>query len=145
VLLRRLRGLMISMLLWSAPWAAFGALIGVAYLLGLFPGTVIRGPAIPGGLPVTLGLAGAIVGAVNGLVFGVLIMIAERKHAVSELRASRIGAWAAVATGGTVLMISQVPLVAAACGVIGFLAGVLALRAAQREGRADATRLDAAT
>jgi hypothetical protein len=145
VLLRRLRGLMISMLLWSAPWTAFGALIGVAYMLGLFPGTVMLGSAIPGGIPVALGLAGAIVGAVNGLVFGILIMIAERRNAVSELRASRIGAWAALATAGTVLMISQKPMVAAVFAVIGFLAGVLALRAAQREGRSDTTKVEAAT
>jgi hypothetical protein len=133
LLVKRVRGLFASMLIWSVPWALFGALIGLAYVLGLFPNNIsIMGPRVPGGLPVGLAAAGAIVGALNGLAFGVVLMAAERRHRLAELRAGRIGAWAAFATGATIYLLSGSLTIAVVTAAVGFIVGIVGLRLAQR-------------
>jgi hypothetical protein len=134
--LRRLRGLAVSMLLWSVPWTVLGALIGLVLVSDPFQSTfgvtVFGHPNFPGGLPTALALLGSLVGAINGLVFGLLLMLGERKRAFTELRQHRVGLWAAVATAATVYLgVESLPVagIAAACGFVG---GAIALRLARR-------------
>jgi hypothetical protein len=133
LLVKRVRGLIASMLIWSVPWAVFGALIGIAYVLRLLPAHVtIMGPRVPGGLPVGLALAGAIIGALNGLAFGVILMTAERRHRLADLRTGRIGAWAALATGVTIYLLTSSLPIAIVTAAIGFMVGIVGLRLARR-------------
>jgi hypothetical protein len=143
--LRRLRGVLTTAALWAIPWSAFGLVAGVAYKLGLFPtGFVFFGPSILGGIVGTLGIAGAIVGAVNGAVFATLLLVAERKHHLGDLRAGRTGIWGGLATGATVLLILGSPYIAAGTAVIGFLAGAGSVRLAQRGEKSSSTDIDVA-
>lgn len=144
MLLRRLRGILTTAALWAIPWSAFGLLAGVAYRLGLFPGFFIQTRPGLGGIVVALGLAGAVVGAVNGAVFASLLLLAERKRSLGDLRASRTGVWGGLATGATVLLILGSPYIAAGTAVIGFLAGAGSVRLAQRGEKSSSTDIDVA-
>jgi hypothetical protein len=144
MLIRRIRGLLTSMALGAIPWAALGGTIGIANAFGWLPGgAFITGPILLGSLVNTLVLVGAVVGAVNGGAFGILLMIAERRRGIAELRASRVGLWSALATGGTVLLISGSAVIAAGCALGGFGAGAAALRLAQRHSDEPQPVLDA--
>ena len=133
MLLRRLRGLAISSLLWAVPWAGFGVLMGLAFKLGLVPDWVIQGPPdFPAGIIGALGFTGAIIGGINGLVFGGILILAERRQGLAEVPGWRAGGWGMLATGGTVLAMSGSLAVAAVCGLVGFGAGAAALRLAKR-------------
>ena len=133
MLMRRLRGVLMSMLFWAIPWAVFGVGVGFAFQFGLIPVDLIT-PRVPGGLPTLFGLSGAILGAVNGLSFALLLLLAERNRGLESLRAWRVGAWGAIATSATIWLALREPLVAMGFAVPGFLVGASALWLA-RHGR----------
>jgi hypothetical protein len=76
-----------------------------------------------------MALIGAVVGAMNGLGFAMMLLVAERRSTFETLRLSRVGTWGAVATGGVVGLLFQSLPVALGAAAIGFLgaAGSLAL------------------
>ena len=139
MLMRRLRGVLMSMFFWAIPWAIFGVAVGFAFKLGYIPYDIVA-PRIVGGLPALFGLAGAILGAVNGLSFALLLLLAERNRGLESLRAWRVGAWGALATALTIWLALREPVVACVSAVPGFLAGASALWLARhgRSSEADA-------
>ena len=138
MLLRRVRGLLVSSLLGAIPWAVFGVVAGIVASLQLRPGEVITSPLLFGSVILACTLIGAGIGAVNGAVFGGILMFAERRQGIDELRATRIGTWSALATGGTALVFSSSFMVAAVCALLGFGVGAVALRLAKRHASPDA-------
>jgi len=125
MLMRRLRGILMSMFFWAIPWALLGVGVGLAFTLGFISYDIA--PRIYGGPPVLLGLAGAILGAVNGLSFALLLLLAERNRGLDSLKAWRVGAWGALATSATIWLALREPIIALAFAVPGFLAGASAL------------------
>ena len=79
VLVRRLRGITISIGIWGVIGAVLGAGAGLWMTYGS-RGTMIvfSRPGLPVGLPGFFALLGAIRGALNGLVFSLLVMLGER-------------------------------------------------------------------
>jgi hypothetical protein len=86
--------------------AAGGALVGGALgtawaLLAVLlpePKTITVVPQFPGAVFVVPLVWGAVLGALSGVAFGILLMVAERGRGVAELRPLRLALWAAVAS-----------------------------------------------
>src|SRR5829696_4741522 len=96
---RRVRGVLVSVLLWSVPWTLFGVACGTALALGATSWHAVAfEPSLPGGLPTALGLVGLITGALYGLLFSLVLAAAERRGSVDTLPAWRFGLWGALAT-----------------------------------------------
>jgi len=139
MLMRRLRGLGGAILLGAAMWGLLGLVVGLAIVaagrIGLL-GVIYLGtsPPIPGGVPGATTLLGAIVGAINGFMFAVLLLAAERGHAIDGIPWWRFGLWGAAATGVATWLMTQTPLIAGACAVLGGVASIGALALAKRAG-----------
>jgi hypothetical protein len=92
-LLRRIRGIVGSALLWGCAWAGVGLLFGVAVWL-------LRDPAaflFPVWRFVALqGLFWGIWGSVSGAVFASLLIVAERNSTISTLSTRRLAGWGAL-------------------------------------------------
>ncbi|MGH9884013.1 MAG: hypothetical protein ACREBE_00685 [bacterium] len=130
---RRLRGLLGLTLLGTIPWATVGFAVGLVLQLRLIPGiSVFLRVPIPGGLPVACALAGAIIGALNGLSFGGLLWATERGKNLDQIRASHFAALAAVATGATLGVVTESLIGAGVGGVLGAIGGAGALWLARR-------------
>lgn len=141
--LRRIRGVLISALLGAIPWTVIGLVGGIVDSHSHRPGEVITSPLLFGNFILALALMCAGVGAINGATFAVILMLAERRRGVDELRATRIGTWSALATGGPVLAFGAPIIVASVCALIGFGLGAVALRLAQRRSHDARAALDA--
>jgi len=139
VVLRRLRGLGVATLIGAAVWGLLGLLVGLAIMVaarfgGLGLIYISTSPAIPGGFVGATTLIGIIVGAINGLSMGILVLATERKHSLDSIPWWRFGLWGAAATGAAVQMAIGEPLIATGCAVIGGAASVGALALARRPG-----------
>ena len=136
MILRRLRGLVGTTLLGCIPWTVLGVLTGLVLQLGLIPNLYVRTTLpIPGGLPVAAGLAGAIIGAINGLTFGALLLATERGKTLDDVRGWRFAGLGALATAATLGVVVQSPIAAAGGGMLGALGGVGGLWLARRTAR----------
>ena len=129
VILRRLRGVLISTVLWTIPWAVLGLAIGLWLTFGQSEFVVTATLAIPGGLPAVTALAGAIAGALNGLVFSLLVAVGERRGSVERIRPWRFALWGSLATFAVGALMSGELLLGAAFALGGaaMSAGVLSL------------------
>ena len=137
MLLRRLRGLGVAILVGAATWGLLGLAVGLAILVAVRLGPlggffISTSPRIPGGLLGFTTVLGVIVGAINGLMFGLLLLAAERGHAIDRIPWWRFGLWGAAATGATAWLATQTPVIGAACAVLGGVASVGALVLAKR-------------
>jgi hypothetical protein len=90
--LRKCRGMLGVAITWGAVWAAVFALI--AFVIGIFDPDSID----PGEGPLPISGIGAVFGAVSGIVFGVLLALAERRKTLEDLSLIRVALWGAVAT-----------------------------------------------
>lgn len=144
---RRLRGLIGTTLLACIPWTVLGVMTGFVLQLRLIPNvSVWLARPIPGGLPVAFGLAGVIIGAINGLTFAALLFATERGKNFDDVRGWRFGVWGALATALTLGVVFQSPIAAAGGGILGAIGGLGALMLARRLGRRrEVEALDAAT
>jgi hypothetical protein len=139
MLSRRLRGLLGTTLLGCIPWTALGVVTGFVLLFDLIPGVeVFLSRPVPGGLPVACALAGALVGAINGLTFGALLLASERGKSLDDIRGWRFAGLGALATAATLGLLFQSPIVGAAGGIVGAGAAAGALWLARRAGRQQA-------
>jgi hypothetical protein len=136
---RRLRGLFGVTLLGSLSWAAFGCLAGFAYQYYLstlsqpvYVSLMMNGRPVSGGFPVVGVISGAIIGAINGLTFGGLLIATERGKKLEQIRLLRFAAVGGVATGATLGFVFQSFTAAGIGGVIGAIAGMGALWLARR-------------
>lgn len=75
-----------------------GTILGLIFLLVAGPKEITVTPRFPGAVVVLPALWLALVGAVSGGVFGVLLMLAERGRGIENLRMPRVAMWAALAT-----------------------------------------------
>ena len=135
MVLRRLRGLGVATLIGASIWGLLGLLVGLAIMIAMGVGvmrTIFVTSPIPGGLVGATTLLGTIVGAINGLSMGILVLATERGHSLDGIPRWRFGLWGAAATGATVYMVMREPLIAVACAVIGGAASVGALALARR-------------
>ena len=97
-MLRRIRGFVVMATLWALTWGFVGILTG---LFRWYRGDLID--VLP--TPATVALAVifsiarwfAVVGGINGLVFAVVIAIAERRQSLAALSLARFALWGGVA------------------------------------------------
>ena len=90
--LRKCRGILGVAITWGAVWAAVFALI--AFVIGLIdPDSIDAGEG-----PLDVSGVGAVFGAVSGIVFGVVLALAEGRRTLKELSLLRVGLWGAAAT-----------------------------------------------
>lgn len=143
---RRLRGLFGVTLFGSVSWAVLGCVAGFVLQYGrsnVFISVVTAaGRPVPGGLPVAFGISGAIIGAINGLTFGGLLIATERGNKLEQIRMSRFAAVGGVATGATLGLTFQSFIAAGIGGVIGAIAGTGALWLARRVQQPRASAVD---
>ena len=133
MLRQRLRGILRTTIATCIPWTALGLLTGVGFQFDLIPGVHAGlGRPVPGGFLTVCTLVGAVIGAVNGLVFSSLVLATERGKNVEQLRGWRLALWGAVATGGTLELLFQSPMTAVIGGVVGAGGALAALWAARR-------------
>lgn len=110
--LRRVRGAVGTGLTWAVAWALVGVLTGIASTLlpGLPWDSFFRIFDAP--LP-----ALAIPGFLGGLLFAVVLGVAERRRRFDELSLARFAAWGAL--GGLLLSLVPAALVAAGLATLG--------------------------
>ncbi len=103
ILLRRLRGIAASALVWGAAWAVLGAsaLVGITLVSGMSTPRAELGPTYLVGL-FGMGLAFfGKVGAMSGALFAAAVAFGERRHTFASLRTGRMLLWGAL--GGAAL------------------------------------------
>lgn len=135
MVIRRVRGLIACIAGGALTGAAAGLALGLAFLLVPGPKTITVKPEFPGAVVLLPAVLFALVGAVSGGAFGMLLMLAERGRAIAELRAHRVAVWAAVPSAAALRLAgASWPLVAIGTGVgagIGAAATLLAKRGAE--------------
>lgn len=143
VLLRRLRGIVLTVLFGAVPLALVGFVTGlVLSRTGVQVGEALG----PQDLPLLLAILGAVIGGASGFVLALLIIVGERGRTVETLRATRVGLWGVLAGGAAQLIVWRRPsvgtlLCALATGVVTWGAVRLAQRARPAPaGAADAPR-----
>lgn len=130
---RRVRGLIGTTLLACIPWTVLGLIAGVVLQFHLIPRLYFfPSYPLPGGVIVVGGLVGAIIGAINGLTFGALLLAAERGRSLDDVRGWRFAAWGTLATAGTLGLIFHSVIAAGVGGVFGAIGGMGALWLARR-------------
>jgi hypothetical protein len=97
MLLRRLRGLTGTALLWAVVWLPIGLVIGVIRAATLPPVDVGGAPPHPLGFLLkviaVVTLAWTTWGAISGFVFGLLLTVTERQRDVDGLSVRRTAIW----------------------------------------------------
>ncbi len=92
-MLRRIRGVLVMAALWALTWGVVGVLIG---LFKWYRGDLIENVALS--VILSIGRWFGVVGAINGLLFALVLAIAERKQSVATLSLARFALWGGVAT-----------------------------------------------
>ena len=110
-MLRWLRGILGTSVLWAAAWIPLGLVVTCIWV------AVENNGSIPLSAIPYLAAAFAKWGAVSGAGFGVMLSIAEARGSVGTLKPGRIAAWGAIGAG---LLTLSMPLV-----IAGFNASVL--------------------
>jgi hypothetical protein len=98
MLIRRLRGLLATIVGGAFVGGAAGTVIGLLFLFVPGPKTITVTPQFPGAVLIVPAAWGAAIGALSGGTFGLLLMMAERGRGIDDLRASRVATWAVVAS-----------------------------------------------
>src|SRR5262245_19822214 len=106
LLLRRLRGVLGTALVWAIVWCLAGSAI-IAPAVWWYGKTHDEGPASFGEILLAVMMNLSAWGAVSGAVFALLLAIAERRRTVNELSMGRVVGWGPI--GGAAL-----PLIAIA-------------------------------
>jgi hypothetical protein len=110
VLLRRLRGMASTALLWAATWGIIGAaayaVLGVRWTVGMGRSLSV-GEVLPYVLSGALFLA--VYGLLSGVAFAGVLMLLERRRSIQDLTIARIAAWGAL--GGIGVLLVNVALV----------------------------------
>jgi hypothetical protein len=133
MLRQRIRGLIGTTITACIPWTALGFLTGMVFRLDLVPNLHVHSSGPLGlGLVGVCSLAGALVGMINGVTFSGLLFAAERGKTIDDLRAWRFAAWGAVATAGTLGLLSTSVIGAALGAGLGATAAVVTLATARR-------------
>jgi hypothetical protein len=101
MIIRRLRGLFATTVGGALVGGVVGTVVGLLFLLTFGPKTPGITPQFPGSVLIVPAAVFAVVGAASGVVFGGLLMMAERGRGIEDLRASRVALWAAVAAVAT--------------------------------------------
>lgn len=96
-ILRRLRGIVGTGLIWAVGWAGINLGLGVAVIL--------MGTPLGNLSPIVL--AGIIQGFFAGSAFAVILSITERRHALDELSLQRVALWGGI--GGMILLLPAIP------------------------------------
>lgn len=92
-MLRRLRAIAVTAVLWGLAWGALGVVFGtVAWILGPGVGNIVILPRFLANQVLFWGLWGGI----SGGAFATLLALGERRHSLDELRGLRIAGWGAL-------------------------------------------------
>jgi len=98
-MLRRIRGALVIAALWAVTWGLVGIAIG---LVKWYRGDLIDVFPVPATFALRLILERSewfvVVGAINGLLFALVLALAERRQSVATLSLARFALWGGVAT-----------------------------------------------
>ena len=115
-MLRRVRGVVSSGLVWMLIWGAIGASLSI--VIG-----IVDPPAIgPGEGPADLARIVGSVGVLAGVTFALLLTVGERRTAVADVSVLRAASWGALA-GAAVGFFAGVHV--ANAGLFGVISGML--------------------
>ena len=112
MLLKQVRGAVGITLFWTVMWCLLGVMVGTwRYLVAGFSDVIVDGhlvrlPAAP--MISRIVLTWTIWGAISGLLFAVILSVAERRRSIDQLSSLRLCAWGAlgaVALPGAVLVL----------------------------------------
>jgi len=138
---QRLRGVLGTAIAACIPWSALGLVTGIVFQFNLLPGVQFGyGGSVPGGLVTICTLVGAVVGAMNGVIFSSIVLATECGKQLAELRASRFALWGALATGGTFGLLLRSPLAAGLGVLAGAIGGIATLSLSRRAVKASTER-----
>jgi hypothetical protein len=144
MLMRRLRGVLASIVGGALTGAVGGALLGALMQALAQPGEITVIPALPGGALTVFGLWAAAVGAVSGGVFATLLMIAERGRGIQDLRGYRVAGWSALATAACMRLGGASPTLIGMGAAFAAGIGAAAVWLAKRGAAAASNEADAA-
>ena len=139
---RRIRAILISMVLWAVPWTILGLVLGVVARLGAFGEVFVGPPAERVPLVLAAALVGLVTGLANGLIFALLLLVAERGRGIAALRPWRFAIWGALASAATGAAFTQNPWVALVFALLGAGGGLVALGLAKAGGGREAISID---
>ncbi len=98
-MLRRIRGALVIAALWAVTWGLVGIAIG---LVKWYRGDLFDVFPVPATFALRLILERSewfvVVGAINGLLFALVLALAERRQSVATLSLARFALWGGVAT-----------------------------------------------
>ena len=139
---RRIRAVLVTTVLWASAWGLVGLVQGLVWWLRYYREGYMASGFVMWEFQAML--LYAIVGALCGSGFALLLARAERDRTIDDLSLSRTALWGAVAGIGSILLIAGIkvivtghvylmslPVVAAVCGVVGALSAGASLAAAR--------------
>ncbi len=109
--LRKLRGVISISLTWGIVWTVIFAVI--ATIIGIVEPDSID----PGEEPVIIGLMGGAFGLVSGLVFGILLALAESGRVIRDLSLTRAAMWGILASAVFPLLAGKYDQVLVMCPI----------------------------
>jgi hypothetical protein len=118
MVLRKLRGMVGMGVTWAIPWGIVLGVTGgllVSFIPDFPPGVSRIGIALQAAL--TNGLIGAVIGFATGSVFSVVLMAAERKRDLPNLKKGRFALWGALAGAVSSLAIVLPPIAQGQAGL----------------------------
>ena len=133
--LRKVRGVLGSGLIWGLSWAAIGALFGFIIRI------TIPGSMDPGENELLVAALFGAIGFVSGAVFGMLLSFAESRKKILDLSLSRAAVWGILGAATFPLlttMDNRLMIIFCPLGALSAVASVAIARRATREGQIDA-------
>ncbi|MEK7833455.1 MAG: hypothetical protein AAB401_20355 [Acidobacteriota bacterium] len=130
VQLRKLRGVISISLIWGIMWAV------VFWIIAIIVGIVDPDSIDPGEEPVVIGLMGGAFGLVSGLVFGVLLALAESGRAIRDISLLRAVLWGVLASAVFPLLVGKYNQVLVMCP-IGAVVALVYVAIARKAGHDD--------
>jgi hypothetical protein len=125
-ILRRLRGLLGTALLWAMAWGMAGVVLGFIVALADVGNFILVAPDAMSFVGFVMG----VYGAVGGLVFASVMMLLERRRRLEDLSLRRVAAWGAIGGMGLPAAVIAAAPIPIALGTFGGLAVTGALGAA---------------
>ena len=114
----------------GASWGVYFALFFLS--LGLLIGYLDPASIDPGESPWLMSAIGFVVGAVSGLSFAVLLVLAESRRAFADLAMRRLATWGAIGGATFPLLTGKDVGLAAILGTFGALCAVVTLAVSRR-------------
>lgn len=124
MVVRRIRGIVGAALIWAVLWLPLGVLAGILRYSLAPPNDLVADitapPERPPAFPIIADTAVAFMvwGAVVGVLFALVLIGAERKRTIDELRPRRLAIWGALSAVGLPLSVSLIEFARSSEGIL---------------------------